>query len=136
MPTFVNANRQVFTLPGLRHQALAGASDSLAGREVWSQSLDPGAARPPHYHECEEVVVIQSGRGQLIIDGEASAFGPGTTLIVAARVVHQIVNTGESEMTLLAALSETPARVFMPDGALLALPWHAGSAESNTAPAR
>ena len=128
MPTFVNSNRPVFTLPGLRHQTLADGADGLTGLEVWYQSLDPGAATPPHYHECEEVIVIRSGRGRVVIAGEATAFGPDTTLTFAARIVHQIVNTSESEMTLFAVLSETPARVFTPDGELVALPWQVGPA--------
>lgn len=135
MPILVNAGHPVFTLPGLRHQTLAGVADGLARLEVWSQSLDPGAVTPPHYHECEEVVVIHSGRGQLVIDGKATAFGPGTTLTVAARVVHQVMNTGDSDMTLLAVLSETPARVFTPDGRLLALPWQIGPAGPGAAAA-
>jgi mannose-6-phosphate isomerase-like protein (cupin superfamily) len=123
MPTFVHSNRPVFTLPGLRHQTLAGGADGLARLEIWYQSLDPGAATPLHYHECEEVVVIQSGRGQLLIEGHATNFGPDTTLTVAPRVLHQIVNTGDSEMRLIAVFSETPARVFTPDETLMALPW-------------
>lgn len=123
MPVFVNSSRPVFALPGLRHRTLAAGADGLARLEVWSQSLDAGAATPPHYHDCEEVVVIHSGRGQLLTVGGTTPFGPGTTLTVPPRVVHQIVNTGDSEMTLLAVLSETPARVFTPDGGLMTLPW-------------
>jgi hypothetical protein len=40
MPTFVHSNRPVFTLPGLRHQTLAGGADGLARLEIWYQSLD------------------------------------------------------------------------------------------------
>ena len=133
MWTFTNSNRPVFSLPGLLHQTLAGRADGLGRLEVWYQALDSGAATPPHYHHCEEVLLIQTGRGQLVVAGEASPFGPGTTLTVAARVLHQIVNTGDSEMTLFAVLSETPARVFTPDGELMSLPWETGSTEPNAA---
>jgi mannose-6-phosphate isomerase-like protein (cupin superfamily) len=45
------------------------------------QTLESGAATPPHYHECEEVLVILKGAGQFSIVGESRDFGPGTTLV-------------------------------------------------------
>ena len=86
MWTFANSNHPVFCLPGLRHQTLAGRADGLGRLEVWYQALDSGAETPPHFHYCEEVLLIQSGRGRLVVAGEASPFGPDTTLTVAARV--------------------------------------------------
>jgi len=90
---------------------------------VWMQTLEPGAATPVHYHECEEVVVVLRGAGHLSVGDEVTEFGPGTTLTVAPKVVHQLVNSGAEEMSLIAALSETPGRVFAPDGSVMPLPW-------------
>ncbi len=125
MPIITNSSRPVFTLPGLEHQTLAGASDGLTRLEFWMQTLAPGAETPVHYHECEEVVVVHKGTGQATLAGETRAFGPGTTLVIPPKVVHQILNSGAESMFLVAALSETPARVFTAGGELMLLPWQA-----------
>jgi mannose-6-phosphate isomerase-like protein (cupin superfamily) len=123
MPIIDNSLREEFSLPGLKHKTLASAAEQLQRLEVWMQTLEPGAATPVHYHECEEVVVVLSGTGRLSVAGETTEFGPGTTLVVAPKAVHQLINSGTEEMSLIAGLSETPARVFAPDGSLIALPW-------------
>jgi mannose-6-phosphate isomerase-like protein (cupin superfamily) len=123
MPIIDNSSRKVFTLPGLKHQTLASGADQLGHLEVWMQTLEPGAATPPHYHECEEVVVVLRGSGRLTIAGKSAEFGPGTTLVVAPKTIHQIFSNAGEEMFLIAGLSETPARVFAPDGSVMALPW-------------
>jgi len=117
-----NSSRQVFTLPGMKHQTLASGADLLQHLEVWMQTLDPGAATPTHYHECEEVIVVLRGAGRLVVAGETTEFGPGTTLVVSPKVIHQLINGGGEEMCLVVGMSETPARVFAPDGSVMTLP--------------
>ena len=122
--TIVQADSvQSFALPGLQHRTLAGSSNGLSAVEVWSQTLSPGASTPPHYHECEEVVLIERGSGEAISGGQSRPFGTGATLIFAPREVHQIINSGSEEMALVATLSESPARVFTPAGEEMKLPW-------------
>jgi mannose-6-phosphate isomerase-like protein (cupin superfamily) len=105
------------------HQTLAGQNDGLKGMEVWMQTIEPGGETPVHYHDCEEVIVIWQGSGRASIKGKNTEFGPNYTLIIAPEVVHQIVNTGNEEMFLIAAFSSTPAKVFTPDGEEMSLPW-------------
>jgi mannose-6-phosphate isomerase-like protein (cupin superfamily) len=116
---------QTFSLPGLSHQTLASRRDDLRGIEVWMQQLEPGAATPVHQHECEEVVVVLRGSGTLTIANEVQAFGPNSTLIIPPNIAHQIVNGSTETLQIIAVLSETPARVFTPDGDVIALPWSA-----------
>ena len=123
MTAFSNQSRQVHTLPGLTHRTLAGRGDGLFELEVWEQTLEPDAASPVHYHTCEEVVVILSGTGRLLIDRNEQAVEPGTTLVVPAGVVHQLKSDGPTPMHLIAALSETPGNVYSPDGTLIPVPW-------------
>ena len=118
-----NSTIQQFTLPGLLHQTLAGQNDGLKGMEVWMQTFEPGGETPVHYHDCEEVIVILRGSGLASIKGKNTEFGPNNTLIIAPEVVHQIVNTGNEEMLLIAAFSSTPAKVFTPDDEEMSLPW-------------
>lgn len=123
MSVIDNTTREHFQIPGIDHQTLASHRDGLAGLELWKQRLEPGAETPVHYHDCEEVIVVTAGSGKVIIDGKSQAFGANFTLVVPARVVHQMVNTGDGPMELIATLSASPARVFAPDGTELALPW-------------
>jgi len=118
-----NSTIQQFTLPGLIHQTLASRNDGLKGTEVWMQTIETYGETPVHYHECEEVIVILQGSGRLTIGGKDKDFGKNSTLIIAPEVVHQIVNTGNGEILLIAVFSSTPARVYTPDGEELLLPW-------------
>ncbi len=93
--------------------------------EVWSQTIAPRSATPVHRHACEEVILILSGVGVCTIDGKTHTFGPDSTLIIAPDAVHQIVNTSDEEMHLVAALGMAPVRVQSGDGAAMPLPWDA-----------
>ena len=113
----------VYSLPGLQHQTIAGKSEGTHAMEAWKQALAPGAATPPHFHECEEVIYILQGMGEIAIEGKTVPFAADCTLIFPPRLVHQITNTGAENVRLVAWLSESPARVFLPSGERLALPW-------------
>jgi mannose-6-phosphate isomerase-like protein (cupin superfamily) len=107
---------------------LAGAADDLAQTEVWLQTIEAGAETPVHKHACDEVVVVSRGRGTCTLFGDGAdteevAFGPDSTLIVPAGCVHQIRNTGDEPIHLVAAFNATPAAVLTPDGQAMALPW-------------
>ena len=123
MSVIDNAAIQQFSLPGLAHQTLASHKDGLRNCEVWMQMLGPGAETPVHYHDCEEVIVVMNGSGQLSINDEVLEFGPHSTLIIPPDMVHQLVNSGTEEITLIATFSSTSAKVFTPDGEELVLPW-------------
>ena len=125
MPVVDNSKVQEFALPGLRHRTVGGKDGGVKSMEVWQQTIAPGAATPVHRHACEEVIVILSGAGSLTIEGETTAFGPNSTLIIPNEVVHQIVNTSADEMHLIATLSMAPVQVRTGDGTPMPLPWDA-----------
>jgi mannose-6-phosphate isomerase-like protein (cupin superfamily) len=111
-------------LPGLSHQTLAGPRDGLKGMEVWMQTISAGAATPVHRHDCEEVIVVQSGSGTCMVEGAVTEFGPNSTLVLPANSVHQICNTGAEDMRIVATLGMAPVRVETADGELMDLPWY------------
>jgi mannose-6-phosphate isomerase-like protein (cupin superfamily) len=111
------------TLPGIEHRTLAGAAQGLAHLSVWRQAIAPGGATPPHRHDCEEVVVIEAGRGKLVGGGTTRTFGPDTTLVIPPNVDHQIVNIGDEPLRMTAVFAMTPVEVFLTDGQPLPLPW-------------
>jgi hypothetical protein len=59
------------------------------------------------------------------VAGEETPFGPNSTLVLEPDVVHQIVNTSEEPMRLVAALGMAPVRVTTADGTRIPLPWDA-----------
>jgi mannose-6-phosphate isomerase-like protein (cupin superfamily) len=123
MPIIDNATITTFTLPGLVHQTVAGPAQGLKTLEVWLETIAPGAGTPVHRHACEEVLVILTGSGQATLAGQVQDFGPNHTLIVPPGVVHQVVNTGEKDMHLVAVLGTAPASATTPEGQPIPLPW-------------
>jgi mannose-6-phosphate isomerase-like protein (cupin superfamily) len=123
MYVIVNRDQPATHLPGIEHRTLAGGDQGLARLSVWEQIVAPGAETPPHQHDCEEVVVVSEGYGELRIGGEALRYGPGSTLAIPPNVVHQIVNVGATPLKLLAALSTTNVEVYLPNGEPFPLPW-------------
>jgi mannose-6-phosphate isomerase-like protein (cupin superfamily) len=118
-----NATLPHAQLPGLDHVTLAGAEVGLRKLSVWQQTIDPGGATPPHFHDCEEVVLITAGSGAVHVPSGSHAFGAGTTLLIPPLEEHQIVNTGSTPMELVGIFSATPVGVFEPGGKALDLPW-------------
>jgi mannose-6-phosphate isomerase-like protein (cupin superfamily) len=122
-----NDQLETLELPGLRHQTIGGHKQGVKTMEVWLQTMAPGAATPVHCHACEEVILVLSGSGTCTVGDETFTFGPNSTLILESDVVHQIVNTSEEEMRLVAALGMAPVRVKTADGAALPVPLEAPS---------
>lgn len=125
MPIVSNNEVETLELPGLSHQTIGGHKQGVKTMEVWLQTMAPGAATPVHRHACEEVILVLSGFGTCTVGDETIAFGPNSTLILEPDVVHQIVNTSDQEMRLVAALGMAPVRVRTADGAPLPVPWEA-----------
>ena len=106
--------------------------------EVWLQTLAPGAATLVHCHACEEVILVLSGSGTCTVGDETFAFGPNSTLILDPDIVHQIVNTSDEDMRLVAVLGMAPVRVKSADGAALSYPGrlHQSDADQVAQPTR
>lgn len=85
--------------------------------------MAPGCATPPHRHDCEEVVLVVEGSGEVHIDGKVFPFGPDSTLVLPPNVPHRIFNTGSAPLKTVAAFSATPVGTFLPGGERLELPW-------------
>lgn len=111
------------SLPGIDHLTLAAGHLDLKRLSVWKQRIAPRQATPPHRHDCEEVIVVLAGSGELHVDGRTERFDADTTLVLLPNVTHQISNTGDTPLDIVAVLSATPVAVEWPDGRPLPLPW-------------
>ena len=110
-------------IPGIAHLTLAGHGHGLESLSVWKQTIAAGQGTPPHRHDCEEVVVVLAGAGELVVGDARMPFAAGATLVLPANEDHQIVNCGAEPLTMVATFSATPVATYAPDGEVLALPW-------------
>ena len=110
-------------IPGIQHATLAGSDDGLRRISVWQQALAPGAATPPHRHDCEEVVLCTAGEGELHVGGRVERFSADMTVLIPADVDHRIVSVGKEALQVVAVFGATPVATWLPDGEPLALPW-------------
>lgn len=110
-------------LPGIAHATWAGHDQGLEQISIWRQSLAPGAGTPPHRHDCDEVVLCQSGSGELHVDGAVHSFGAGSTLVLPSGRMHQFFNVGTTPLETVGVFGATPVGTFLPDGEPLAVPW-------------
>src|SRR5215213_11287971 len=70
----------------------------------WSSdvcSSDLGHHSPLHRHKCEEVYYVVKGSGEIEVDGERHAFGPGSAIFNRPQTVHRVWNTGDETVQLV-----------------------------------
>jgi mannose-6-phosphate isomerase-like protein (cupin superfamily) len=57
--------------------------------------LEPGKSpHAPHTHAEEEVMIIESGHGEIFCDGKTTKVGPGSVMYTTPNTSHGINNTG------------------------------------------
>jgi mannose-6-phosphate isomerase-like protein (cupin superfamily) len=116
MPVISHNRLEQYEIPGIAHRTVVSRRLGTESFEVWDQTLACGAATPPHSHHCEEAVVVLSGSGQLMVDGNIESFAAPCTLTVPANAAHQISNSGKNELRLLCRAVERRHRRTSGDG--------------------
>jgi len=68
----------------------------------FAQSVFPkGAVAKAHAHaDMGEVFFVDSGTGEIIIDGTRQALEPGTCAVVGCGEVHELCNTGNTDLVI------------------------------------
>ncbi|HWK28019.1 MAG TPA: antibiotic biosynthesis monooxygenase [Solirubrobacter sp.] len=93
-----------------------------AGLMNGTTEFPPGAAIAPHWHNCEESVVVLAGRGRFEHDGGVEELTAGDATLVPAGVAHRFVNVGEDVLRILWTYGRSdPTRTFVADGRTLAI---------------
>lgn len=110
-------------LPGVAHSTWASGADGLQQLSVWRQTMAPGGATPPHFHDCDEVVLCVAGWGELHSEGQVQRFGADSTLVLPRGKVHQLFNVGPMPLETIGILAATPVVTRHPDGEPIDLPW-------------
>ena len=73
---------------GISGQWIAGREQGTSGVSVLSNTVEPGVVVPRHFHDHEEVVVVEEGSMWVEIDRVRVTAGPGRAVIVPANAVH------------------------------------------------
>jgi mannose-6-phosphate isomerase-like protein (cupin superfamily) len=73
----------------------AGTKNFITGRFVLESGKTPHA---PHKHVEEEVMIVESGTGEIYCDGKTTPVGPGSAMYTAPMAPHGIVNTGKTPL--------------------------------------
>jgi len=117
------ADVQEFELAGNKMYGLATPSRGASEVEVWLTRVQPDAQTPIHSHTGEEVIVVLRGRGEARrIGNETITFEAPCTLILPARELHQLANTGREVLEGIAAIP-AGSKIFDEHGVEMALPW-------------
>ena len=79
--------------------------------------FEPGAAVRPHWHNCEEAVVVLEGLGRFECDGRATELGAGDATWVPPGARHRFVNVGRGLLRILWTYGRVDAtRTFADSG--------------------
>jgi mannose-6-phosphate isomerase-like protein (cupin superfamily) len=114
---------QATPIPGVAHATWAGQAQGLSQLSVWRQTLAPGAATPPHQHDCDEVVLCLAGEGELHLGADVRRFGADTSVVLPRGVVHQLFSVGNEPLELIGVFGSSPVGTALPDGQAIELPW-------------
>ena len=124
MHILMNVDPAPSAIPGIHHATLAGSAQGLQQLSIWSQVLEPGAATPPHRHDCEEVLLCSSGRGIFRLEGhKPRLFGASAIVCIPRNALHEIANAGEVPLRFVAVFGSAPVTPHLPDGTPIELPW-------------
>ena len=69
-----------------------GSTKFATGRFVLQPGKSPHA---PHTHAEEEVMIIESGHGEIFCDGKTTKVGLGSVMYTTPNAPHGITNTGD-----------------------------------------
>ena len=68
--------------------------------------IAPGArAHPPHMHDAVEAFYVLEGHGAIETGGERHALGPNEAIILDARTMHGLANTGPTPMRYMVIIA-------------------------------
>jgi len=68
--------------------------------------IAPGtSAHPPHVHDAVEAFYVLDGHGSVEIGPERYEIGPNEVIILDARTLHGLVNTGATPMRYMVVIT-------------------------------
>ena len=85
---------------GESRSVLRGPTATLDELEMHVTTLNPGeASHPPHKHPNEELIILDQGTVEALINGEWKRVGTGSVIFNASDVMHGLRNVGDTPAT-------------------------------------
>jgi quercetin dioxygenase-like cupin family protein len=85
---------------GESRTVLRGPTATLDELEMHVTTLNPGeASHPPHKHPNEELIILDQGTVEALINGEWKRVGTGSVIFNASDVMHSLRNVGDTPAT-------------------------------------
>lgn len=78
------------------------ANGFIPGITTYSRAVfPPGEKAGSHLHnDMAEIFTVESGRGEIRIDDVGYVFAAGTTVVVEPGEVHEIINSGDTDLVV------------------------------------
>jgi mannose-6-phosphate isomerase-like protein (cupin superfamily) len=93
------------TLDGSEIREWAGPVSAPARNQSLAEAtIPPGGATTAHYHRLsEELYLVVSGRGRLILDGEERELEEGDCALIPPGATHKLHNSGSDPLRIVCA---------------------------------
>jgi mannose-6-phosphate isomerase-like protein (cupin superfamily) len=76
-----------------------GPTSQLKAMTAGSLLLKPGMEpHPPHQHPEEEIMIVTSGNGEILVGGKKVNVGPGSMMYCESNKLHGVKNTGSEPL--------------------------------------
>jgi len=83
-------------------ELLAHRNSCIRNQSLAEACVQVGGRTEPHIHQkAEEIYYILSGRGRMIVKGDAQYVEAGDAIAIPPRATHQIINTGDDSLRFL-----------------------------------
>jgi len=95
------------TLDGSEIREWAGPVSAPAEKQSLAEATIPvGGATTEHYHRVtEELYLVSSGEGRLVVDGEQVTIAAGDCALIPPGARHKIFNVGSEPLRIVCACS-------------------------------
>jgi quercetin dioxygenase-like cupin family protein len=88
------------TKTGSTRKVVQQPTATLDELEIHVTTLNPGETpHAPHKHPDEELLIVQQGTVESLVNGELKRVGPGSVIFQAANQLHSIRNVGSTPAT-------------------------------------
>lgn len=121
MPVATLSDAPEFALGGAVFRSLAVPSRGSTRFAIWALELAPGMSGDAHSLDCEEVLVIHSGRISATIGTQEIQAGPGDAVIVPADTSF-VLRNATSEPVHATAVTSAGFRATLGDNTMIP-PW-------------
>jgi uncharacterized cupin superfamily protein len=93
---------QTQTAPGRRSTLVAGPACLAGVTPIWLHEIEPEGCSPPMKACSEQIAIVLSGTGKLLLDGAPQRFTSPCTFCIPAGLMWHVVNQDNVGMQLLA----------------------------------